>query len=78
MCLIRDPNLFRKTTFLVDRFHSVYHKCNPDYSMRNIPMREIQVVNSQGCKQLYSRLRRISPQLVYMKVENIFIPLDTF
>ena len=40
--------------------------------MRNIRARDIQTINSQLCEQLYSRLRRISPQLAYMRIENVF------
>ena len=72
MYRLRDPTAFKKSTFLIDRFHSTNHKCNPAYSMKNIQTREIQTLNSQVCEQLYSRLRRISTQISYMKVENIF------
>ena len=40
--------------------------------MRNIRARDIQTINSQQCEQLYSSLRRISPQLAYMRTENVF------
>ena len=70
--LPREPIVFRRSTFQIDRFHSSNHKCNLSYSMRSINTREVTTINFQICEQLYSRLVRISPQLAYIKLENIF------
>ena len=73
LCLIsRDPKLFRNTTFLIDRFHYRNHKCNSSYSMKYIKEDEFEKINSQTCEQIFSSLRRISIQIAYMRIENIF------
>ena len=43
----RDPTSFRKSTFLIDRFHSTNHKCSPAYIMNNIRTREITYINTK-------------------------------
>ena len=68
----RDPALFRDTTFLVDRFHYSNHKCSTSYSMKSIQTEEIKRINSQTCEQIFSVLRRISTQIAYMRIENVF------
>ena len=69
---IRDPALFRDTAFFVDRFHFCNHKCSPTYSMRLNQTEEVKCINSQVCEQIFSVLRKISTQIAYMRVENVF------
>ena len=63
---------FVKLPSLLIIFIPIITSVTPAYSKRDIQTRDIQTINSQLCEQLYSRLRRISPQLVYMKIETIF------
>ena len=70
--IFRDPALFSKTTFLVDRFHNRNHSCNPIFSMKTYDAEEFQKINSQACEQLFSSLRRIATQIAYMRVDNVF------
>ena len=78
MYIYRDPKLFRRTTFLIDRFHSRNHRCNPSYSMNSIKTDYIKQINSQVCEQLFSTLRRISTQVAYMRTENLFFNVRYF
>ncbi|KAI6659973.1 hypothetical protein LOD99_14314 [Oopsacas minuta] len=77
-CMKRDPKVFRNTTFLIDRFHSTNHKCNPSYSLRSIQTDEMKKLNSQICEQLFSSLRRIATQIAYMRIDNVFFTTRYF
>ena len=68
----RDPHLFKHTTFLVDRFHWKNHSCNPSYSLNCVHNEDYKRINSQGCEQLFSTLRRITTQVSFMRIENVF------
>ena len=68
----RHPELFSKITFLVDRFHNRNHCCDPIFSMKTYDTEEIRKTNSQICEQLFSALRRISTQIAYMRIDNVF------
>ena len=70
--IFRDPALFSKTTFFVDRFHNRNHSCNPIFSMKTYDAEEFQKINSQACEQLFSSLSRIATQIAYMRVDNVF------
>ena len=39
--------------------------------MKSIQTKEVKRINSQVCEQIFSVLRRISTQIVYMRVENV-------
>ncbi|KAI6649515.1 hypothetical protein LOD99_11880 [Oopsacas minuta] len=71
-CIIREPKLFKDTTFLVDRFHWKNHCCNPAYSLKSVKSHGFMRINSQVCEQLFSTLRRITTQVSFMRIENIF------
>ena len=73
-----DPALFRDTTFLVDRFHSKNHRCEPIFSMKTWTTDEMKKINSEICEQLFSTLRRIATQIAYMRVENVFFTTRYF
>ncbi|KAI6659495.1 hypothetical protein LOD99_10743 [Oopsacas minuta] len=77
-CMKRDPKVFRKTTFLIDRFHSTNHKCNPSYSSRSIQTDEMKKLNSQICEQLFPSLTRIATQIAYMRIDNVFFTTRCF
>ena len=68
----RDPRAFQHTSFLVDRFHSRNHQCTPLYSMKHITDHKLNRINSQVCEQLFSIVRRISSQIAYMRLEDVF------
>ena len=46
--------------------------------MRNIHTKEMKLINSQACDQLFSLLRRIATQIAYMRVENVFFTTRYF
>ncbi|KAI6648096.1 hypothetical protein LOD99_11905 [Oopsacas minuta] len=77
-CIIREPKLFKDTTFLVDRFHWKNHCCNPAYSLKSVKSHEFLRINSQVCEQLFSTLRRITTQVSFMRIENIFYNVRYF
>ena len=70
--LIRDPDLFKKITFLIDRFHNRNHLCNPIYSIKIYETEEVNKIYSQSCEQLFSISRRISTLITYMRFDSIF------
>ena len=57
MALKREPHRFRKTKFLVDRFHSKGHTCSDGYHMDTYHKdKNIREINSKLCEQLNARL----------------------
>ena len=40
--------------------------------MKSIQTEQVRCINSQVCEQIFSVLRRISTQIAYMRVENVF------
>ena len=70
--------LFQDTTFLVDRFHWNNHSCNRSYSLSSVNTKDFKKINSQVCEQLFSTLRRITTQVSFMRVENVFYNVRYF
>ena len=47
--------------------------------MKSTQTEEIKRINSQACEQIFSVLRQISTQIVYMRIVNVFYTTqDTF
>ena len=40
--------------------------------MKSIQTKDVKLINSQVCEQIFSVLRRISTQISYMRIENVF------
>jgi len=70
--LRRDPQLFRDTKFLIDRFHWPNHtNCPAVYCLNSYP--DLSSLNSQVTEQTNSSLSRIRTQLAYMTLDNFII-----
>ena len=46
--------------------------------MRHINENKLNRINSQVCEQLFSTVRRISTQIAYMRLENLFYTMRYF
>ena len=59
-CLNREPRFFRKSRFLVDRFHEKNHSaCGGTQRLKEyLAVPELAALNSQAAEQLNSRLRQ--------------------
>ena len=40
--------------------------------MKSIQTKDVKLINSQVCEQIFSVVRRISTQISYMRIENVF------
>jgi len=69
--LNREPQFFKHTKFLVDRFHWRGHVgCSRGYCLDAYNDRRIKAMNLQVNEQANSGLQRIRGQLAYMNIEN--------
>ncbi|XP_066304517.1 uncharacterized protein [Branchiostoma lanceolatum] len=76
----RDPHFFKKTQFLVDRFHWKGHVgCSLGYCMDSYSASvDIRTINSQVNEQANSGLARMKSQLSYMKPPNFMFHASLF
>ncbi|XP_066277571.1 uncharacterized protein [Branchiostoma lanceolatum] len=76
----RDPHFFKKTQFLVNRFHWKGHVgCSLGYCMDSYSASvDIRTINSQVNEQANSGLARMKSQLSYMKPPNFMFHASLF
>ncbi|XP_038077318.1 uncharacterized protein LOC119745165 [Patiria miniata] len=68
-CLNREPGMFKKTKFLIDRLHWPNHTaCSVGYKLDGYS--KYKAINSQVAEQMNSSLQRIKVQLSYMAQDN--------
>ena len=65
---LREPKLFATTRFVIDRFHSVNHKCSSFWKLTSYP--GFADLVSTASESLNSFLTRFSSQCAYMKQET--------
>ncbi|XP_046863953.1 uncharacterized protein LOC124457814 isoform X2 [Xenia sp. Carnegie-2017] len=71
-CLNRDPAFFKKTKFVVDKFHWKNHSgCCEGYNMKLYPM--LNMYNSQAAEQCNSCIKPLASMVSYMEYDNFFL-----
>ena len=78
-CLNREPDFFKNTLFLVDRFHYRGHKaCSLGYCCDLYLSFNHKIINTSVNEQANSSIQKLKPQLSYMKVPNFMKTLSLF
>lgn len=79
-CLSREPDYFKNTRFLVDKFHWKCHiACSEGYNMeRYTACVDTQTINSQINEQANAGLKRLQSQLTYMNADNFMFHISLF
>ena len=73
-CLNREPRLYQRTRFFIDRFHWHGHVgCSSGYCLNSYKSMDICSINSQVNEQANSGLQRIKGQLAYIMKQNNFV-----
>ena len=75
-CCRREPELFAKTKFLVDRFHGYSHKCPSFWKLSNYP--DFAQMASTASESLNSELQPLQSMVSYMKQETFMTFLSLF
>jgi len=69
--LNREPDNFKFTKFLIDKFHWKGHVgCSSRYNLTKYPTFDMTAINSQVNEQANAGLQRIKSHVSYMKEEN--------
>ena len=77
--LNREPNHFKSTKFLVDRFHWKGHAgCSSGYNLNKYPGFDMNAINSQVNEQANAGLQRIKAHISYMKEDNFMFHVKLF
>lgn len=77
--LNREPNHFKSTKFLVDRFHWKGHVgCSSGYNLNKYPGFDMGAINSQVNEQANAGLQRIKAHISYMKEDNFMFHVKLF
>lgn len=64
-CVRREPIMFAQTKFLIDRFHSLSHKCADHWKLKNYP--SFFYMQSTASESLNSNLQPFQSMCAYMK-----------
>ena len=77
--LNREPDHFKATKFLVDRFHWRGHVgCSSGYNLSKYPGFDMGAINSQVNEQANAGLQRIKAHISYMKEDNFMFHVKLF
>ena len=77
--LNREPDHFKSTKFLIDRFHWKGHVgCSSGYNLKNYSTFDMTAINSQVNEQANAGLQRIKSHVSYMKEDNFVFHIKLF
>ncbi|XP_046844760.1 uncharacterized protein LOC124438628 [Xenia sp. Carnegie-2017] len=71
-CLNRDPAFFKKSKFIVDKFHWRNHSgCSEGYDINRYPI--LKTHNSQAAEQCNSVMKPLASMVSYMEYDNFLL-----